>query len=225
MNQQLIDLLKNARLQKGLKQEEVANVLGVKKNTISNYETGKSEPDIDSFITMCNIYGIDYANAMKLAYGNNSEELSDSEPITLSHKILHQKNKLNLKSEDIASQADVPIGTLNKILTGETKNPTAKTTSKIARVLGVSTEYLLNDFIPIEPKIEDLLSGDELQQKKAPNSEDSESEAEIEKLAILLYEGLLDAGFIEEGQDLTSSQIDFLDGLAAIISAFFDKRN
>lgn len=69
MNQKLIELLKDARLAKNLKQEDVAKVLGVKKNTISNYETGKSEPDIDSFITICDLYEIDYTDTIYRAYG------------------------------------------------------------------------------------------------------------------------------------------------------------
>lgn len=142
-------------------------------------------------------------------------------------KLIYQKNKLNLKSEDIASQADVPIGTLNKILTGETKNPTAKTISKIARVLGVSTEYLLNDSIPIEPKIEDLLSGDELQQKKAPNSEDSESEADdrysLEEIFMGLYTTLTKIGILKPGKDLTPVQTEILLSFIRMINASIEE--
>ena len=76
MNQKLIELLKNARLSKNLKQEDVAKVLGVKKNTISNYETGKSEPDIDSFITMCDLYEIDYTDTIYKAYGSKVKKTS-----------------------------------------------------------------------------------------------------------------------------------------------------
>ncbi len=61
--------------------------------------------------------------------------------------------------------------------------------------------------------------------KIASESTEVEPEAIVEKRAIRLYEGLLGAGFIAEGQDLTASQIEFLSGVAAIISAFFDKSN
>ena len=43
MDTNLILLLKQARLARGMKQEEIASVIGVKKNTISNYENGISE--------------------------------------------------------------------------------------------------------------------------------------------------------------------------------------
>ena len=67
-------------------------------------------------------------------------------------KINYLKVKYHITSEEISAQSGVPIGTLNKILSGETKNPTGKTAAKIARVFGETAEYLINDDIPIENK-------------------------------------------------------------------------
>ena len=64
-------------------------------------------------------------------------------------KINYLKARDNMTSDDVAQRSGVPIGTLNKILSGETQNPTGKTASKIARVFGETAEYLLNDDIPI----------------------------------------------------------------------------
>lgn len=64
MNEILINKLKNARIDKGLKQYDVATLLGIKPNTISNWEKGRTEPDIDTFIKLCNIYDIDCANLL-----------------------------------------------------------------------------------------------------------------------------------------------------------------
>ena len=69
MDTNLILLLKQARLARGMKQEEIAAVIGVKKNTISNYENGISEPDMDTFIKMCGVYGVDYTLMLRQAYG------------------------------------------------------------------------------------------------------------------------------------------------------------
>ena len=52
------------------------------------------------------------------------------------------KNKLNLTTEELSLKSGVPIGTLNKILSGATKDPKLETLKAIARVLGLS----LNDF-------------------------------------------------------------------------------
>ncbi|MBD5546496.1 MAG: helix-turn-helix transcriptional regulator [Lachnospiraceae bacterium] len=68
MNKLLINKLKEARVNKGLKQHDVAEVLGIKPNTISNWEKGRTEPDIDTFVKLCNIYEIDCARLLSSVY-------------------------------------------------------------------------------------------------------------------------------------------------------------
>ncbi len=69
MNSYLIEALKEGRAKKGLKQSEVASILGVKGGTLSNYENGISEPDIDTFATLCEIYELDFSYVLSEAYG------------------------------------------------------------------------------------------------------------------------------------------------------------
>ena len=69
MNEYLVKILRDGRNKKGLKQSEVADLLGVKGGTLSNYENGVSEPDIDTFASLCEIYGLDFANVLGEAYG------------------------------------------------------------------------------------------------------------------------------------------------------------
>lgn len=57
-------------------------------------------------------------------------------------KINEYKKKLGLTTEELSKQSGVPIGTLNKILSGATKDPKLETLKSIARVLGLT----LNDF-------------------------------------------------------------------------------
>lgn len=68
MNELLINRLKNARMDRGLKQQEVAEQLGIKANTISNWEKGRTEPDIDTFVKLCDIYQIDCASLLSDVY-------------------------------------------------------------------------------------------------------------------------------------------------------------
>lgn len=49
--------LKAARVNAGLTQEEVAKTLKKSKNTIVNYETGKSTPDIETGKALAALYG------------------------------------------------------------------------------------------------------------------------------------------------------------------------
>ena len=48
----------NLRKNKNLSQEELANILGVSRQTISKWETGESTPDFDKIIPLCEFYGI-----------------------------------------------------------------------------------------------------------------------------------------------------------------------
>ena len=83
MNEYLIKALKNGRAKKGLKQSDVASLLGVKGGTLSNYENGISEPDIDTFATLCEIYDLDFSYVLGEAYGlgvqGNSFKIKPSE--------------------------------------------------------------------------------------------------------------------------------------------------
>lgn len=85
---------------------------------------------------------------------------------------------------------------------------------------GIGTMIKVFDALNLD--IESIPSG-VLKTKKAPEPESPVSEAEIDRVAGILYKAFLDAGLIEEGQDLTPEQIDFLDGLISIIHAFFNK--
>lgn len=72
--------LKNARNEKGITQEQAAELLDVSRQTISNWENNKSYPDIISVIKMSDIYSISLDhllkedNAMKQTYQEFLEE-------------------------------------------------------------------------------------------------------------------------------------------------------
>lgn len=68
MNQYLIDMIKSGRNAAGLTQAQVAEMLGIKGNTLSGYENGVSEPDIDTYLQLCKIYNLDYVSILEEAY-------------------------------------------------------------------------------------------------------------------------------------------------------------
>ncbi len=70
MNKILIEKLRKARIDNDLKQSDVAKLLGVKSNTISNWENGKSNPDIDLLVELCRIYNISCSAILEEAYSN-----------------------------------------------------------------------------------------------------------------------------------------------------------
>nr|DAU79036.1 MAG TPA: helix-turn-helix domain protein [Caudoviricetes sp.] len=59
--------------------------------------------------------------------------------------------------------------------------------------------------------------------KKSPS--DDEDPLDEDEGALMLYKALISAGFLKEGEDLTPQQFEFLDGLTAMLSAFFDSQN
>lgn len=69
MNEYLIAQLKKGRLDKNLKQSDVTKLTGIKNTTLSNYENGITEPDIDTFLQLCELYNLDYATILAEAYG------------------------------------------------------------------------------------------------------------------------------------------------------------
>lgn len=73
LNKYVIEKLKEGRANAKLKQSEVAEKIGIKGNTLSNYENGVSEPDIDTFCALCDIYNIDPALILNEAYGLNAQ--------------------------------------------------------------------------------------------------------------------------------------------------------
>lgn len=70
-------------------------------------------------------------------------------------KINEYKKKLGLTTEELSKRSGVPIGTLNKILSGQTKDPKLETLKAISRVLGCT----LDDFDDVrkkEPNYDDV---------------------------------------------------------------------
>ena len=65
-------------------------------------------------------------------------------------KIAEYKKKLGLTTEELSEKSGVPLGTLNKILSGATKDPKLETLKSIAHVLGLS----LDDFDDREKKVD-----------------------------------------------------------------------
>jgi len=57
--------LKNARNEKGITQEQAAELLDVSRQTISNWENCKSYPDIISVIKMSDVYSVSLDHLLK----------------------------------------------------------------------------------------------------------------------------------------------------------------
>lgn len=62
--------LKSARVNKGLTQVNAAKFIGVTVDTLSNYERGKSFPDVPIIKKIEQVYGVPYNNLIFLPEDN-----------------------------------------------------------------------------------------------------------------------------------------------------------
>ena len=69
----------------------------------------------------------------------------------LYEKLAHLKTENGLTTDALSRQSGVPKGTLNKLLNGETRNPTVGTLAALARALGCPIEYLSGQAGPLPP--------------------------------------------------------------------------
>ncbi|MGN0181417.1 MAG: helix-turn-helix domain-containing protein [Candidatus Ornithomonoglobus sp.] len=53
------------------------------------------------------------------------------------------KNEKQLTNEMLSKETEIPLGTLSKILSGNTKDPQMSNIMKIAKALGVTADYLV----------------------------------------------------------------------------------
>jgi transcriptional regulator with XRE-family HTH domain len=80
--------IKEARLKAKLTQEQVTEVLGVSRQTISNWENEKTFPDIVSVVKMSDLYAVSLDHLLKeeTSMPNYLEYLEDSTNVVKSKK-------------------------------------------------------------------------------------------------------------------------------------------
>ena len=79
------EVIKQARSEKGFSQEVMAEKVGVSRQTLSNWETGKSYPDITNVIALSDAYGVTLDSLLK---GDTEmiKHLEESTNVTKSRK-------------------------------------------------------------------------------------------------------------------------------------------
>ena len=63
----------------------------------------------------------------------------------IQEKLLRLKARQGLTTEALSERSGVPVGTINKLLNGETRNPTARTLRRLAEALECPYEGLLSE--------------------------------------------------------------------------------
>lgn len=87
-------LLKNIRIKNNYKQEDIGNIMGVKKAAVSGYEQDRSKPCYETFIRLCNYFKVDANYFMKddLTYVDNGIT-RDEQDVLSSYHILSDSDR------------------------------------------------------------------------------------------------------------------------------------
>lgn len=96
--------LKNCRTQLSITQQEVALKLGVTFQNVSSWERGKSKIDIDTLVRLCNIYEVNFIDALNKANENeNSPAPANAETGELNEQeqtLIHNYRALNDEGQE-----------------------------------------------------------------------------------------------------------------------------
>lgn len=118
----------------GYSKRAFAEKCGIPESTLYTIlKRGVGGASVNIVITICKQLGITVEDLDEMSKEKNNKGLE---------KINEYKKKLGMTTEELSEKSGVPIGTLNKILSGATKDPKLETLKAIARVLGLS----LDDF-------------------------------------------------------------------------------
>lgn len=105
-------------------------------------------------------------------------------------------------TKQIAELSGVPIGTLNKLFAGQTKDPKLDTITAVVHALG----YTLDDLVP---------------KQESPETAEAESR-DSKTISLEESNRLLTAlGYIKEGRQLTDDDLAFLSHIIGLLDAWF----
>lgn len=97
--------IKNFRIFRGIKQQELADLLGKSKSVISNWERGENSPDLDSCETLCKVFKVTpnqlFGWEPNIEYEQWKQEMAENEK-----RIKALKSKMETMKAEIAKLED-----------------------------------------------------------------------------------------------------------------------
>jgi len=102
MDERVAALMRAARQKKGLTQSDLAEALGVKDNTISNWEKGRATPNMDSFIAYCRECDVNGGDLLNKAVGdptkmNEFHCTPDEAEMIRRYRFIDERGKRNVR--------------------------------------------------------------------------------------------------------------------------------
>lgn len=120
------------------------------------------------------------------------------------------KKQSKMTTAEIAEKSGIPEPTLEKLFAGKTKRPTLQTVTKLAHLFGCTLDDLQGD--ASNPN------------EKAPEVGNPATEAEMYGYLKQIESLLVAKGYINEGEDISEADADFLIAILDLIDAHFKKR-
>lgn len=109
------------------------------------------------------------------------------------------KKKSGKTLKQIADESGVPLGTLNKLFSGQTKDPKLETIRSVVYALG----FTLDDL-------------EEKENAPAPSKDDTEALSVDE-----VIDAFVQAGIVPEGRDLSDQDLRFLEAIISALREWF----
>lgn len=137
--------IKRLRRECGLRQADIAEMLGVGRTTISNWETGYSRPDLDATFALMKIFNCSMDNLFRVAPAEGDSDAqvklgAGKESLT---RIKALRQECGLKQSDIASLLDVGQTTISNWETGYSE-PNIAALKNLAYVFECSVDDILS---------------------------------------------------------------------------------
>lgn len=139
--------LKYLRESKGIKQEEMSNMIGVEQGTISSWENGNRKPCIDMIVVLAELFEVSLDNLV----------LQDMRPPVprYSENIRFLRKKHGMKQEDIANLLGVSKATASKYENGNV-DLTALQLVILSDFFGVTLDQLVKTDLSKEDAHEEM---------------------------------------------------------------------
>lgn len=103
----LADKIVKLRRQNNLSQEELAEQLGISRQSVSKWENGTSIPDLDKIIRLSNIFGVSTDYLLK-------DEVEEIIPADIDTDYVEGEGKRRVSLEEVTEYLDVVAGTASK---------------------------------------------------------------------------------------------------------------
>lgn len=158
-------LLREARVKAGFSQRDVYERLKIRQSTFSSWETGKSEPDIATFLMLCDMYGIHEPAELFLGLPSRLEFTERETALIKSFRRLDERGRLAV--ENCAEFGVGYLGAAPRVKIGKTIRPVSVSLQPAAAGRGNFVDSADWEVIEAEaPKYADFgirISGDSME--------------------------------------------------------------